>query len=240
MALNSTSLGASLKLSNRKVNLILAEVGWIRRDGAGWIVTDQGRANGGEQRRHGETQVPFVVWPQAILKHAVFKRGVAELTGKAKPAAVPAPPPIAAPPPPPPIAPPVVTQTRKLVPSKPPALTLQQAFPATHLAADGHIVRSRAELLIDNWLYFNGIVHAYERMLPISTETVYSDFYIPSGRVYLEYWGMPNDPMYAARMRTKQGIYKAHGFNLIDLDDSDIVSLETSLTQKLLAFGVQI
>lgn len=48
----------------------------------------------------------------------------------------------------------------------------REKFPATHRAADGHMVRSRAEMLIDNWLYMAEIVHAYERKLPIE-EDVY-------------------------------------------------------------------
>ena len=48
---------------------------------------------------------------------------------------------------------------------------------------------SKAEMLIDNWLYMAEIVHAYERKLPIE-EDVYCDFYIPKGKVYIEYWGM--------------------------------------------------
>jgi hypothetical protein len=48
------------------------------------------------------------------------------------------------------------------------------------------MVRSRAEVLIDNWLYMQGIVHAYERRLPIEEEC-YCDFYLPKG-VYIEFW----------------------------------------------------
>jgi hypothetical protein len=51
-------------------------------------------------------------------------------------------------------------------------------FPAKLRTIDGHYVRSRAELLIDNWLYHAGIIHAYEKRLPIE-EDIYSDFYLP-------------------------------------------------------------
>ena len=37
------------------------------------------------------------------------------------------------------------------------------------------MVRSKAEQIIDNWLYHKGIVHAYERRVPIEEE-VYCDF----------------------------------------------------------------
>lgn len=49
----------------------------------------------------------------------------------------------------------------------------REKFEAKHRATDGHFVRSKAEMLIDNWLYMAEIVHAYERKLPIE-EDVYS------------------------------------------------------------------
>ncbi len=46
-------------------------------------------------------------------------------------------------------------------------------------------------MLIDNWLYmFEEIVHAaMSRKLPVE-EDVYCDFYIPTGKFYIEYWGL--------------------------------------------------
>jgi len=37
-------------------------------------------------------------------------------------------------------------------------------------AEDGHLVRSKSEMLIDNRFYNKGIVHAYESRVPIKTE----------------------------------------------------------------------
>ena len=42
--------------------------------------------------------------------------------------------------------------------------------PANYRCMDGHYVRSRAEVMIDNWLYGNGIADAYERKLPIESD----------------------------------------------------------------------
>jgi hypothetical protein len=74
----------------------------------------------------------------------------------------------------------------------------REKFEAKLRTADGHYVRSRAEMLIDNWLYMSEIVYAYERKLPVE-EDVYCDFYLPVGKVYIEYWGLENDKRYAAR-----------------------------------------
>lgn len=103
---------------------------------------------------------------------------------------------------------------------------------------DGHYVRSRAEMLIDNWLYMSEIVHAYERKLPIE-EDVYCDFYLPVGKVYIEYWGLENDERYTARKKVKIDIYNKYGFNLIEIDDPDIQNLDDVLPRKLLKFGIQ-
>ena len=92
-------------------------------------------------------------------------------------------------------------------------------------------------MLIDNFLYINGIVHAYERKLPIE-EDVYCDFYIPSGngrpQVYIEFWGMDNDPKYSDRKQTKLEIYKKYEFPLIELTEPEINNLEEVLTRKLI------
>jgi hypothetical protein len=116
-------------------------------------------------------------------------------------------------------------------------LGFRDKFPAKHRTADGHLVRSKAEMLIDNWLYMAGIVHAYERKLPIE-ETLYCDFYIPTGKVYIEYWGYEDDSKYIVRKKIKQEIYKKYNLNLIELNDSDVLLLDDVLPKYLLKYGV--
>jgi len=82
------------------------------------------------------------------------------------------------------------------------------------------------------------IVHAYERKLPIEEE-VYCDFYIPNGKVYIEFWGLENDPKYLARKEAKKAIYKKYDFKLIELTDEDVFNLDDVLPKMLLKFGVQ-
>ena len=112
----------------------------------------------------------------------------------------------------------------------------RQAIAAQYRTADGHYVRSRAELAIDNWLYMQGLVHAYERRVPI-TETIISDFYLPSQRVYIEYWGS-TEPDYLKRKRTKQELYKKHGFTLVDVEDRHLDNLDDALPKLLIPHGV--
>jgi hypothetical protein len=81
------------------------------------------------------------------------------------------------------------------------------------------------------------LVHAYERRLPIEEE-VYCDFYVPAGKVYIEYWGYEDNPEYAARKKVKQGLYQKYELNLIELSDKHIMNLDDYLPKMLLNFGV--
>ena len=112
-------------------------------------------------------------------------------------------------------------------------------FPAKLRATDGHYVRSRAELLIDNWLYMGEIVHAYERKLPI-TEEAYCDFYLPSGKVYIEFWGLENEEKYSNRKQIKINLYKKYNFSLIEIQNTDVERLDDILPSKLLSYGIKV
>lgn len=86
-------------------------------------------------------------------------------------------------------------------------------------------------MIIDNWLYHNKIVHAYERRVPIEEE-LYSDFFIPIGKVWIEYWGS-EDEKYLQRKDSKKELYKKNEKNLLELTDKDIVNLDDILPLKL-------
>ena len=108
-------------------------------------------------------------------------------------------------------------------------------FPAAYLTEDGHMVRSKAEQVIDNWLYHKGIVHAYERKVPIEEE-VYCDFFIPLGtKVWIEFWGLEEE-QYLKRKEIKKNFYKKYEKNLIELTDKDIERLDDVMPIKLRPF----
>ena len=108
-------------------------------------------------------------------------------------------------------------------------------FPAKFRTDDGHVVRSKAEQIIDNWLYHNKIVHAYERRVPVEEE-LYCDFFIPRGKVWIEYWGS-EDEKYLKRKNLKKELYKKNEKNLIELTDKDIKILDDIFPPKLRAFS---
>ncbi len=210
---SATKIGAKYSLSPQKINMILSEIGFIEKYLKGWTITTLGMKNGGVQKENTKNGVPYVEWAESIFTNSAFVSALEEVMGEAG----------------------EKTQTKI---DKTKNENFREKFIANHRATDGHMVRSKAEMLIDNWLYMAEIVHAYERKLPIEEE-VYCDFYIPTGKIYIEYWGLENDPKYLKRKEDKKAIYEKYGFKLIELTDDDIYNLDDVLPKMLLKYGVQ-
>lgn len=214
--MTATTVGKHFDISAQRMNLILSELGWQEKHTAGWSVTKLGQSIGGRQLEH-ESGSTYVVWPHTILED---KRLLYVVRPPAEP-----------------------------VLQEPAGNSLagpgfRERFPATMRTIDGHMVRSRAEMLIDNYLYQCGIVHAYERKLPIE-EDCYSDFYIPSGTgrpqaVYIEFWGLEDDPGYTARKKKKLELYRKNEIPLIELNNEDLTNLDDVLARKLLKYGIKV
>jgi len=216
---SSTKLGKHFGLSSSRINLILAECGWIEKYVKGWVPTEAGNRQGAEVREMRQTGVPYVVWPSAILNNSALIASVKETLGE-------------------PVSNTPVAESSPSITAPVASNEFRSRFPAEHRTQDGHLVRSRAEVLIDNWLYMQKIVHAYERKLPIE-EDVYCDFYLPSGQVYIEYWGMEDDPKYQKRQQAKRSIYQKYNLGLIELTDADILCLDDVLPRQLLKFRIE-
>ena len=84
-----------------------------------------------------------------------------------------------------------------------------------------------------------GIVHVYERRLPVSSEA-YAEFYLPSGNVYLEYMGQDSDRDYRQRKEIKLNLYKSHELNVIALEEDQLRHLDVHLPRLLFDFGIKI
>ena len=212
--LTATAIGRSFELSANKINFIFSKLGWLNKGIKGWMLTEQGKSQGGLQIKDKNSGIPFVRWPDNIVNSKSLKETIGRVndTEGGYPA-----------------------ESQNNESSE---LGFREKFKAKHRTTDGHFVRSKAEMIIDNWLYMAGIVHAYERKLPIE-EDVYSDFYIPAGKVYIEYWGNENDSKYLARKNSKLELYKKYDFNLIELQDKEVQNLDDILPRLLLKYGVQ-
>jgi hypothetical protein len=210
---NATTLSKHFNISKLRMNPILSELGMVQKAIKGWTLTKLGESLGGKQFEYVQTGIPYVCWVESILTNKRLLETIQSVQG-------------------------VSSSDEKEVKPTSAVVGFRDKFEAKHRTADGHYVRSRAEMLIDNWLYMSEIVHAYERRLPIEEE-VYCDFYLPVGKVYIEYWGLENDERYLERKKKKLDIYNKYGFKLIELDDDDIKNLDDVLPKKLLKFGIQ-
>jgi hypothetical protein len=105
------------------------------------------------------------------------------------------------------------------------------------IAADGHFCRSLGERSIDDWLFVHGIVHEVEPSWPLHPELNPSalkraDWLLP-GDVFVEYAGMLEDSVYAAKMEVKVLLARQFGIDLLILTPSDLPRLDRRLERWL-------
>jgi hypothetical protein len=223
--LNATTLGKHFGISSQRFNLLLNELGWIEKTVAGWGATKLGKSIGGRPFEHDTSGGTYVLWPEVIITHKDILEMFKEVP-KEK----------------------MQVNDGKHANEKSnvnAVYDFRKKYPAEYRTKDGHYVRSKAELTIDDSLYLWGIPHAYEKKLPNTEQDVYSDFHIPSGKgrpkaVYIEYWGMENDDAYNQRKEKKIDIYNSLGLTLIQLNDADIKNIEDSLQKYLLKHGIKV
>jgi len=208
--LSATQIGQRFSLHGKKINQLLQELGWITKTEDGWHVSESGLTVGGYQREDKESGNQFVVWHDSIVRNKRLRQSVVEFSGQDAEAHA----------------------TDKSLSS------FRQKFEAKHRSLDGHYVRSKGELVIDNWLYMNGIVHAYDRQLPIEQD-VLSDFYLPTGKVYLQYWGTDAGTISDKEREAIKAVYEKHGFPLIEVFPEQIEQLDDVLPAKLKEFGIK-
>lgn len=103
-------------------------------------------------------------------------------------------------------------------------------------SADGHVVRSRGEVIIDDALFRHNIAHAYERTIMLGSAEMLPDFFLPEHSVYVEYWG-GKTPEYLSHKESKLEAYRTHSVSLISLEDEDLSDIDRALAKKLTAYG---
>ena len=112
---------------------------------------------------------------------------------------------------------------------------LNESYEGIYVCKDGHIVKSKSERDIDNYLFEHKIAHAYEKALPINGEVFKPDFYLKDLDVYIEHWGYDDsNKEYQRRKEYKIPKYREKGITLIcTYEDPDMQDVETSLQIKL-------
>lgn len=110
---------------------------------------------------------------------------------------------------------------------------LDAEYESDFICDDGHLVKSPYEKIIDNWLYSEGIKHAYEKKIDIDKDRdLTPDFYIPelengTKNVYVEFWGYDETNIkYQQRKDYKIKIYpelvKRDGIAVIYLNKKEV------------------
>jgi hypothetical protein len=113
-------------------------------------------------------------------------------------------------------------------------------FPRQYHCVDGHDVRSLSEQAVDDWLSRNQVYHEYERLINIPDQLI-PDFtvYTPDEKpVYIEYWGLLDDPEYVKRKNRKCEIYARYRFPVIELHKHELQNLDFYMRQKLRDVGI--
>ena len=104
--------------------------------------------------------------------------------------------------------------------------------PHSFKCLDGHIVRSKAELIIDNHLYRLNLEHEYEKTISVKGKKIKYDWYLPKFGVYIEYWGFYGKK-YMDRKEEKIKLYKKGKLTLISIEDIMLTDIYSILEKEL-------
>ena len=120
-------------------------------------------------------------------------------------------------------------------PAAPISIDFRRNYPAEYRCDNGLYVRSLSELCIANWLYSNHITFEYERQVTFANSgaTAYCDFYLLKKNIYIEFWGMPDNPSYSSYMKRKQQLYTQNNLNLVSLYPEDLKNLRDRLIKAI-------
>ena len=108
---------------------------------------------------------------------------------------------------------------------------------AEKTSQDGHQVKSNGEVIIDDILFNNFVLHSYDKPIAeILEKRKKSDWFIPifNGQgIYLEYWGM-DTPEYQASRKEKENLYKKYNVPYIGIEKGDPTEDTMTFTNNLL------
>lgn len=180
---------------------ILVEMGWIHMGPGGIFLMLAGQNVGGLQDEDSKKGATIVRWPESIVDSDQLRSIVEQLGGKIK-------------------------EKRKKRES--------QALKKMHCSAiyrtdDGHFVNTHAEVVVDNWLYRNGIVHAYENRHDEGDEAIVSTFFLPVQQLIidLELTHMNKGDIDQQEKRRKY--YGEKGLEFIELKEKQALNAEDVL-----------
>lgn len=104
-------------------------------------------------------------------------------------------------------------------------------------ARDGHLCHSMREKAVCDFLHQHGVDHDREPVYPVDpddnpTGRRRADWLLEDG-TFIEFWGMPKDPLYAAKMDAKRRLAARYGVRLLELTDAELPRLPEVLAAWL-------
>lgn len=211
MVISASSVGNAFDVSGRYMNHVLHELGWIKPGIKGWRITEAGQGLGGVEIEDEETCIPYVKWPPDLIKNKVLEHALANSYG---------------------------TLAEEIPPAAGDDLFASQPTQQC-TGIDGHPFEQPALAAICNWLYYAGLSHACGRIIPGSNEHA-ADFYLPSGNLYIEYWGEQGVSGSLSGKLAKKEFLEAQGLPLIELQKEDIAHLDEVLPRELFRHGITV
>jgi DNA helicase-4 len=117
---------------------------------------------------------------------------------------------------------------------------------------NNEVVKSRGELVIANWLFYNGVRYVYEGAYEVATADAIHrqyrpDFYLPDAKAYLEHWAIDENGKppaafrgYEEGMVWKRQLHAQHGTRLLETTMAELWSGRALayLTKELTSLGV--
>jgi len=104
--------------------------------------------------------------------------------------------------------------------------------PTSFICLDGHKVRSKGELIIDNHLHRLGIKHICEHTIKVRGKSIKYDWFLPDYKIYIEYWGYYGK-LYLRRKEEKIKLYKKGKLTLISIEDIMLANIYPNLENEL-------
>lgn len=201
------------QLHARTINRALAEIGLQEHTLLGWELTDLGRHFGGQQEESESSGSLYVSWPHEIIDQPVVHRELGRFSEHGAP---------------------------RMDDAAEPDLFASSGRVAVegYAGIDGHVLATPLQMHVCNWLYLAQLSHAHGRSLPVSAP-LQADFYLPSGRVFVDCWeeDVPAGEL-AGRLR-KRECYEELELRYIEVNERDVDRLDEMLGRKLLAFGLR-
>ncbi|MEM1156324.1 MAG: hypothetical protein AAGI44_19485 [Pseudomonadota bacterium] len=198
------------RLDARQMNRALAELGLQRHSIMGWELTDRGRALGGQQEESQNSGAYYVTWPHEIIDNPVIHRELTRYSDRGQP---------------------VLSEEG----DEPDLFSSTQV---SCIGIDGHVLDSPLQTRVCDWLYLAQLAHAYRRPLPCE-EIVLSDFYVPSGSVYIDCWEDDTPAKALSAKLHRRELYESLQLRHIEVNSADSDNLDEVIGRKLLAFGVR-